>query len=258
MKQVKKIILLCGKGESSKIIYNGLKNEIDFAAVIIENHIEKKILFKRRLKKLGWLKTIGQVLFILTVPKILLLFHNKKKQLIFEQFNLKLSPIDSEKVISVESVNSSRCLKLLQELKPDLIIVNGTRIINSKVLHSISAKFINTHVGITPKYRGVHGGYWAIANGDSQNFGVTIHEIDTGIDTGNVLYQKVLTFSSDDNFITYPLIQSAGAIKLILKAVKDFNKGELNPIQSIVTESKLWYHPTLWNYLYLRVKKGIK
>jgi hypothetical protein len=46
MKRVKKIILLCGKGESSTIIYNGLKNEIDFAAVIIENPIKKKYYLK--------------------------------------------------------------------------------------------------------------------------------------------------------------------------------------------------------------------
>jgi methionyl-tRNA formyltransferase len=139
-----------------------------------------------------------------------------------------------------------------------LILVNGTRIISSKVLDSVSARFINSHVGITPKYRGVHGGYWAIANDDAQNFGVTIHEIDTGIDTGDVLYQKTLTCSSNDNFITYPLIQTAGAIELLLIAMEEFNKDLLNPIKSVSTKSKLWYHPTLWNYLYLRLKKGIK
>lgn len=258
MKQTKKIVLLCGKGESSTLIYNGLKNDIDFAGVIIENPPRKKNIIKRRIKKIGWIATIGQVLFILIVPKILLLFSSKKKNVIFDRFNLDSSPIDPQKEIFIESVNSDNCIALLNELKPDLILVNGTRIISSKVLDSVSARFINSHVGITPKYRGVHGGYWAIANDDAQNFGVTIHEIDTGIDTGDVLYQKTLTCSSNDNFITYPLIQTAGAIELLLIAMEEFNKDLLNPIKSVSTKSKLLYHPTLWNYLYLRLKKGIK
>jgi folate-dependent phosphoribosylglycinamide formyltransferase PurN len=258
MKQTKKIVLLCGKGESSTLIYNGLKNEIDFAGVIIENAPRKKNIIKRRINKIGWIATLGQVLFILIVPKILLLFSSKKKKIIFDRFNLDSSPIDPQKEIFIESVNSDNCIALLNELKPDLILVNGTRIISSKVLDSVSARFINSHVGITPKYRGVHGGYWAIANDDAQNFGVTIHEIDTGIDTGDVLYQKTLTCSSNDNFITYPLIQTAGAIELLLIAMEEFNKDLLNPIKSVSTKSKLWYHPTLWNYLYLRLIKGIK
>ena len=46
------------------------------------------------------------------------------------------------------------------------MVVNGTRILSRRMLESIDAVFLNMHVGITPKYRGVHGGYWALANGD--------------------------------------------------------------------------------------------
>ena len=40
------------------------------------------------------------------------------------------------------------------------------------------------HAGITPQYRGVHGGYWAVVNNDPEHCGVTIHFVDKGIDTG--------------------------------------------------------------------------
>lgn len=258
MNRPKKIVFLCGKSDSSTYIYNGLKNNIDFTAVITEEPPSKKRLFRRRLKKLGWLETLGQVLFILIIPRLLLFFFSKKKKITCEQFNIDTTAIDHEKRIFVESVNSDECIDLLKEINPDLILINGTRIISSKVLNAVTAKFINSHVGITPKYRGVHGGYWAIANNDQQNFGVTVHEVDTGIDTGKVLYQKRLYYSSADNFITYPLIQTAGAIELLLKTLEDFKNDGLYSIQSITSESKLWYHPTLWNYLYLRVVKGVK
>ena len=50
------------------------------------------------------------------------------------------------------------------------MILNGTRIVSKKVISSIGCLFINTHCGITPKYRGVHGGYWAIYNNDLNNY----------------------------------------------------------------------------------------
>jgi len=74
-----------------------------------------------------------------------------------------------------------------QASHPDVVVVNGTRIIAEKVLHSVPATFLNTHSGITPLYRGAHGGYWALVKKDRANCGVTIHVVDAGIDTGGIV-----------------------------------------------------------------------
>ena len=58
---------------------------------------------------------------------------------------------------------------ILKELNADVIVVNGCRIISKKILNNVPAKFINTHEGITPKYRGIHGCYWALVNKDKEN-----------------------------------------------------------------------------------------
>ena len=97
-----------------------------------------------------------------------------------------------------------------------------------KVLSCIDAPFINTHLGITLKYRGVHGGYWALANGDPDNYGVTVHLIDVGIDTGGVLYQKFIKVLKNDNFNTYPIHQIAHAIPLMKDTLNDIKENQLN------------------------------
>ena len=113
------------------------------------------------------------------------------------------------------------------------------------------------HVGITPKYRGVHGGYWALVKNDSENCGVTIHFVDAGIDTGEVIFQQRITVTNKDNFVTYPLLQLSEGIPYMKKALQDIIKGQIvtkkNP-----QESFLWYHPTIWQYLYHRVINGKK
>ena len=53
-------------------------------------------------------------------------------------------------------------------------MINGTRIISKATLGCVPAVFINTHVGITPTYRGVHGGYWSLVEGERARCGVIL------------------------------------------------------------------------------------
>jgi methionyl-tRNA formyltransferase len=133
--------------------------------------------------------------------------------------------------------------------------VVGTRVIAGEVLRAVNAPFINYHAGITPKYRGVHGGYWAKAGGDLGNFGVTVHVVDEGIDTGGVLYQARLTPTVKDNYSTYPYLQLAAAMPLLERGARDAIAGNLQ-IEKVDLPSHLWSHPTLWHYLKTGWRRG--
>src|SRR5262252_1716564 len=144
----------------------------------------------------------------------------------------------------------------LERLQPQAILVVGTRLIAEEVLRAIDAPFINYHAGITPKYRGVHGGYWAQAEGDPGNFGVTVHLVDRGIDTGEVLYQERLAPSANDNYSTFPYLQLVAALPLLERAARDAVNGTLRP-EKLDLPSKLWSHPTLWQYIKTGLRRGV-
>ncbi len=250
--------MLTGGGESSTFMFNGLKNDFPISKVIIEGKGNKKKFIKKRIRRLGYVKVFGQILFSLLVPKTLKKNSKKRIDEIKSQYHLDATEIPFEKIKNVPSVNSKECIAFLQEEKPDLIIVNGTRIIFKKVLNCIDTTFVNTHVGITPKYRGVHGGYWALANGDRENCGVTVHLVDSGIDTGGVLFQKTITPNKKDNFATYTYLQIGEGIQLMKLTIADFFVNTLHERDSKTSESMIWSHPTLWYYLYTRIFKGVK
>jgi folate-dependent phosphoribosylglycinamide formyltransferase PurN len=254
----KKIVMLAGDGISSTYFYNGIAKEFDIDKVICDPSEGKKKFIKRRIKRLGYIRVFGQLIFQFIVPKVLNKFGKKRIEAIKLQYNLDDTPIDNNKIINKGSINSKACIDLLKSLDPDLVIVNGTRIISKKVLECIDAPFINTHTGITPKYRGVHGGYWSLINKDKENCGVTVHLVDSGIDTGAVLYQTNIQVNKSDNFSTYPYIQTGEGIQLIKKAINDFMNGNLQSQPSQTTESFLWYHPTIWFYLWNWLIKGVK
>lgn len=253
----KKIVLLAKKDYSTNVIFNSLKNEFNVAAIIIEEPISKKKVLKKRIKRLGAWTVFGQVLFQTLAVKFLNLISARRKKEIFRDYNLDYSNLPKEKIIHVTSVNSDNCLLNLQQLQPDMVIVNGTRIISGRILNCIPAKFVNVHVGITPFYRGVHGAYWALVNNDVGNCGITVHLVDTGIDTGSIIYQKNITITNKDNFVTYPLLQLAEAIPYLKKAITGILAEDL-VLQNISEKGRLWSHPTIWQYIFYWLFHGKK
>jgi methionyl-tRNA formyltransferase len=252
-----KIVLLAGGGLSSNIIFHSINDNFGIHAVIQEEKESAAVFLKRRIKKIGLITTIGQILFQLLVAKPLYARSRKRIEQILAENRLNTKKIDEKKLKRVKSINSEETIELLKGINPDLVIVNGTRIISKQVISSINCEFINTHAGITPKYRGVHGAYWALANGDVANCGVTAHFIDEGIDTGDIIRQSTIKIDDSDNFATYPFLQLAEGVKLLNAAVKAFFENNITA-QKAKGESHLWYHPTIWRYIYNRLKKKVK
>lgn len=93
--------------------------------------------------------------------------------------------------IESKDVNSVEVIRTIQKIKPNLIIsVNFNQIIKKELLDIPNLGSINIHASLLPKYRGRAPLNWAILNGE-ENVGITVHYIDEGIDTGQIILQKV-------------------------------------------------------------------
>lgn len=84
-------------------------------------------------------------------------------------------------------VNSARFAEELRALNPDVLLVTAGPILKPRIFEIPKLATINVHRGIAPAYRGERTLFWALANNDLDNIGVTLHRIDRGIDTGSVL-----------------------------------------------------------------------
>lgn len=252
-----KVLMLAGESDLTTLVFNGIKNDFSIEKVIVEEPVSKKQLLKRRVKKLGLMTVMGQLVFMLYNKLYLIKTSEKRIDEIKKNKSLDSQRIDEKIISKVSSVNSDETIMLLKKFQPDVVVVNGTRIIKKEVIEAIDAPFVNTHVGINPRYRGSHGGYWALADNDSKNCGVTVHLIDTGIDTGGILYQKVIDITNKDTLNTYPYLQVAAAIPLMKKAINDL-ASKTYKIQNVDLNSKIWSHPTIFQYLKNRIFHGVK
>lgn len=246
-----KILILAGKGESTKAVVNALSDRYKDILIVIENKPPKTEFIKRRIRRLGLFTVIGQIAFSVIIVKCLRRNSQNRISEIISRYGMNYSNdfMSKSYVKMVDSVNDPEVVSLIKDYSPEIIIVNGTRIISKTVLDEISVPIINMHVGITPKYRGVHGGYWAMANNDAENCGVTIHYVNSGVDTGDVIRQKRINVSSSDNFVTYPYIQTGEGIKLELEILDKFEKTGSIDRTKVDLPSKMWSHPTFFQYL---------
>jgi folate-dependent phosphoribosylglycinamide formyltransferase PurN len=253
------VVLLAGPGDTTDIVANWLDQHISHMTIITEDPQSRVQLARRRMKRIGWLKTLGQVVFVtIAMPALRIRGRLRRSQILSET---GLNDTARSPDFRVDSVNSPQTIELLSQLRPRVVVVNGTRIISSRVLDSISCPIINTHAGLTPRYRGVHGGYWALAEGHPEEVGTTVHLVDNGIDTGGVLARARFDTSPTDSIVTYPYLHLAAGLPLLIDSVRAVLNGQrLAPIDdnSPPVESRLFTHPTLWGYLRLWVTRGVR
>lgn len=242
------IVMLAGPGSETSILFNALNRDFELARVVLERPTGKLELLSRRARSLGLVRVAGQALFQAGIAPWLKAAARERRREILRENGLDDSAIPEARVVRVDSVNSARTVALLRDSGCSTIVVQGTRLIAGDVLAGVPARFINMHMGITPLYRGVHGGYWALAEGRPQACGVTVHLIDRGIDTGAILGQARIAPGPSDNYATYPFLQLAAGLPLLREAVAASLNGHLETKAAPQGMSRLFSHPTIWEY----------
>lgn len=89
----------------------------------------------------------------------------------------------------------------------DCVISYGYRhILKQSTIDGFGCPVFNLHISYLPYNRGAHPNFWSFY--DNTPSGVTIHLIDSGIDTGPIVKQKYVNFEeSDDTFVkTYSVL----------------------------------------------------
>jgi folate-dependent phosphoribosylglycinamide formyltransferase PurN len=250
-------VLLAGSGRMSCVVWNALRRRWPGAHALVEDPIPRRQLVRRRLARLGPVTVAGQVAFVGLVVPLLRRRGEARVRQILDGHRLDDGPFEGQ-VTRVPSVNSDEARAALRALAPGVVVIHGTRILDRETLATVAVPFINMHGGITPFCRGVHGGYWALADGRSDLAGVTVHLVDEGIDTGPVLGQALIEPGPADSFATYPVLSTAAGLPILLDAVERALAGTLTPIPSLCAgPSLLRTHPTLWGYLWRRAARGV-
>jgi len=97
-------------------------------------------------------------------------------------------------VYLVRNMKETAVQDLLIDLRPDIACVACFPfLIPAEILTIPKHGFLNIHPSLLPAYRGPHPLFWIFRNGDQEKTGVTLHWMDEGLDTGDILSQRPIS-----------------------------------------------------------------
>ena len=146
-------------------------------------------------------------------------------------------------LIQPEKLRQPEAMEQLRLWNPDLIVVAAFgQILRKEVLDLPRYGCINVHASLLPRWRGAAPINAAILHGDKET-GVTIMQMDVGLDTGPMLSQRSIRLTSDDTAgSVFEKLSHLGA-ELLLETLPDYLAGKLTPIPQ--PEAGVTYAPML-------------
>ena len=126
---------------------------------------------------------------------------------------------------------------VLEEISPDLIVVVAYgKILPASVINYPRYGCINLHVSLLPKYRGAAPMQRAIMEGERET-GVTVMQMDEGLDTGDILaVEKFLIGPTDDFEAIHDRSAEIGSA-LLSRIIPEIERGTVTPIKQDDTKS---------------------
>lgn len=125
------------------------------------------------------------------------------------------------------NINSDEFLQRIDKYGVDLFVsMSFNQIFKTRAINYPPLKTINCHAGKLPFYRGRNILNWALIN-DEKEFGITVHYVDEGIDTGDIILQHTYPITDEDDYAT--LLQRAyfGCAEILYDAIKQIQSGNI-------------------------------
>src|SRR5699024_6394442 len=126
-------------------------------------------------------------------------------------------------------VRDPEFIKVLEELQPEVIVVAAFgQIIPQAILDLPKYGCVNVHASLLPAYRGAAPIQWAVINGEEES-GVTIMQMDAGLDTGDMLTKVVVPLEREETGGSlFEKLSQAGA-KLLVETLEKLEAGTVVP-----------------------------
>jgi methionyl-tRNA formyltransferase len=212
--------------------FNQFKSLNEISAIVISQPMGKKNIIKLARQMYDFYGIVDFVrmgvmfAFFKVMSKIKL--KKSKTGIIPKTYSVKqLADIHGVSVIERSDLNNKSCQELLKQYDPDLFISIASPIIFKEDLINIPKLCcINIHNSPLPKYRGMLPNFWQLYHGE-ENAGITIHRIDTGIDTGDIISQHYIPIEPYDSLNDLIVKTKREDAKLIQEVIENYRKGKV-------------------------------
>lgn len=209
---------------ASTLIYKLIQHS-DKPICIINAEKSKFIKLKNRLRKTGLKSTIKKIFQHYKIARCA--NQNSRNYLKeyalvnnIEDWNICLSKISKKEgieYIKVDNINSKEAVDYIKNKEVDILINAGGGIFKKSFISAPRIGILNAHMGFLPTFRGMNVLEWSLFHG--HKIGVTLHFIDRGIDTGDILLFREIPIERGDTINNLRAKSLVINIELILQGI---------------------------------------
>lgn len=118
-----------------------------------------------------------------------------------------------------KNVNAKESISKIKSYNCDLLVsMSFNQIFKREIIDLTPFGIINCHAGKLPFYRGRNVLNWVLIN-DENEFGITVHFVNEGIDTGDIILQETYGITEKDNYNTLLEVSYEKCAELLYKAL---------------------------------------
>lgn len=164
-------------------------------------------------------------------------------------------PVSAIEPIAASQLNRPATARVIQQYRPDLVWVCCAPLLSRNIYGLARLATLNVHFGRAPAYRGEHTIFWPLVRRDYANVGVTIHQINDGIDAGLVWGRAQLAVEPGDNESTLTVKAARSAADLAAEITVAAARGPLTVASPLTAERgqqfnfasrRIWHDARLW------------
>ena len=157
--------------------------------------------------------------------------------------------------LKYENINSKNFIERIKTYFCDLFVsMSFNQIFKDEIINLTPLRIINCHAGKLPFYRGRNILNWVLIN-DEKEFGITVHYVDEGIDTGDIILQRSYQILDKDNYKTLLERAYKGCADTLYDAIIMFKEGyvkakkqiEIHPTGFYCSQRKIGDEILNWN-----------
>ncbi len=127
--------------------------------------------------------------------------------------------------ITPADINDHQSIAQIKHMGADLFVsVSYDQIFRSALLAIPKNGAINLHAGDLPRYRGRNVVNWALIN-DEKRLGITVHYMDDGIDTGDIILKHYIPIDDSDDYQSVLTRATLAGANVVLEALELITAG---------------------------------
>lgn len=160
-----------------------LRHHFNVVVTVVEPGIDQRRALRRRGR---WMDALAAEYHF---ARRSVLGLNRYRRRFFAEARLRLSipAIPVTDVLTVTSINDPAVAEVVAAASPDVCVITCVTILSKATIDAIGVDIINIHGGHLPHYRGCHCFFFALSDGNFDQIGSTIHYVDAGVDTGDII-----------------------------------------------------------------------